>query len=614
MKRLQFRHQDNIFENRSLALDFFHSLTDTSHTASTVFGTSLYAEPMVARYKDIDGNIQILFALGAGSPNVPYHIIDTKAILEQINENKTTLDNEILRSISEDAIINNKIDSEKLRAQEEEQKLNTRIDENLTSIVSVEPSSSNILEEYALKNSNNELLGEHIKVYKDSSLVGALTGFKGAKSVSKNDDNTFTLTYDESTRDESIEFLYLVYRDESGELKLVGIDFENFLMEAEFGDGFSVVNHIASIKIKEGEKYLNVTNDGISTVNITETIENAVETNQASIVEVKEGLPSNIKTRYILKNNKDTQLGASIDFLIESALISVKQGKKGDVIDTQTGNYISYGNGDTTINFIYRLENGTYELLQVVVSEYFTDAHFGRGLNNQDGVISLLEGDGNEYLIISEDSISVVGVNEAIYNAKEESRAYTDLKVKTDIDIASESTKNYIDLESERAIAAEAVLHDRINNIEKIAEKSAEEVAKEEVAKIVAGAPENLNTLKEIADYIASDAENAAQISNDINSLKAISADTRLVTIEEDMLYIPEGETEPVKLKEYIKTLEQKVFEIENKSISEEYVRTIIKEYLTGVANEISVKEENDLLHIGFADDAIFGYFSNDKQ
>ena len=68
--------------------------------------------------------------------------------LYQINENKTILDNEILRSISEDAIINNKIDSEKLRAQEEEQKLNTRIDENLTSIVSVEPSSSNILEEY----------------------------------------------------------------------------------------------------------------------------------------------------------------------------------------------------------------------------------------------------------------------------------------------------------------------------------------------------------------------------------------------------------------------------------------------------------------------------------
>ena len=69
------------------------------------------------------------------------------------------------------------------------------------------------------------------------------------------------------------------------------------------------------------------------------------------------------------------------------------------MIDPVTGNYISDGTGDVTMNFIYRLEDGTYKLMQILVSDYFTDSHFGRGLNNQDGVISLLEGDGNEFLV-----------------------------------------------------------------------------------------------------------------------------------------------------------------------------------------------------------------------
>ena len=51
MKRLQFRHHDEIFNNRSLALEFFSNIVDLSHTASTVFGKSLYAEPMVAKPK-----------------------------------------------------------------------------------------------------------------------------------------------------------------------------------------------------------------------------------------------------------------------------------------------------------------------------------------------------------------------------------------------------------------------------------------------------------------------------------------------------------------------------------------------------------------------------------
>ena len=49
------------------------------------------------------------------------------------------------------------------------------------------------------------------------------------------------------------------------------------------------------------------------------------------------------------------------------------------------------------------------------------------------------------------------------------------------------------------------------------ANKSARTIASEEVAKIIAEAPEAYDTLKEIADYIASDTSGAAELSNKVN-------------------------------------------------------------------------------------------------
>ena len=63
-------------------------------------------------------------------------------------------------------------------------------------------------------------------------------------------------------------------------------------------------------------------------------------------------------------------------------------------------------------------------------------------------------------------------------------------------------------------------------------DKSIRSVAAEEVAKIVNSADTRYDTLKEIADWIISDTTGAASMANDINALKAISADTRLGTLE----------------------------------------------------------------------------------
>lgn len=130
MKRLQLRHHDEIFESRSLALEFFNNIVDLSHTASTVFGKSLYAEPMVAKYLDSESNVQLLFAIGVDSPNAPYHIIDSKEIYEKLKENENAILSEVERATSAETALNKSIENEVNRAlSAETESLRIEIDE-----------------------------------------------------------------------------------------------------------------------------------------------------------------------------------------------------------------------------------------------------------------------------------------------------------------------------------------------------------------------------------------------------------------------------------------------------------------------------------------------------
>ena len=577
MKRLQFRHNNEVFQNRTEVLKYFANIVDSTNTASTIFQSSLYAEPLVAKYLDEDGNQQIILAIGVDNDLTPYHIIDSKEIAERLDANKEAIESEIERAKDAEMALSGSIETEIARAIEAERFLSgaveterderiaadavlqTQITENIAKIVPVtENLGANIREEYALKNAKGEELGSHIRVYKDSALVGAEVNYKGATAVSQKEDGTFEFTYG-ADMDKEAEYLYLIYRNENGGLSLVALDFENFLMENEEGLGIKIVDHKITIKIKGGDKYLTITEDGLQTTAIDEAIKEAVDTlsnnltakidaeierstaadeyisgltaefsaatvaefalvNSAATAETERAMAaelylsgaidterteriaeddaikaeaksnkinskdivvnktaegtsltiqtdevtltkfasastiydtnvavlgtllrvkkveptsSNVKSRYELQGANGNLIGDPIEMPIESALVDVKQGKVGDAIDTSNGNYITFGEGDTTMNFVYRLENGSYELVQVVVSEYFTDSHFGKGLNNQDGVVSLLEGDGNEFLVIGEDTIAVTGVSTAIATAKAESETLIDEKYKS---------------------------------------------------------------------------------------------------------------------------------------------------------------------------------------
>lgn len=729
MKRLQFRHNNEVFQNRADALKYFANIVDSTNTASTIFQSSLYAEPLVAKYLDEDGNQQIILAIGADSGLTPYHIIDSKEIAERLDANKEAIEAEVERAKDVETALSGSIETEIARAIEAERFLSgaveterderiatdavlqTQITENIAKIVPVtENLGANVREEYVLKNAKGEELGSHIKVYKDSALVGAEVNYKGATAVSQKEDGTFEFTYGPDV-DKEAEYLYLIYRNENGGLSLVALDFENFLMENEEGLGIKIVDHKITIKIKDGDKYLTVTEDGLQTTAIDEVIKEAVDTlsdnltakidaeierstaadeyisgltaefsaatvaefvlvNSAitleteramaaelylsgavdterteriaeddaikaeaksnkitskdiivnktaegtsltiqtdevtltkfasastiydtnvavlgTLLKVKKVEPtsSNVKSRYELQGADGKLIGDPIEMPIESALVDVKQGKVGDAIDASNGNYITFGEGDTTINFVYRLENGSYELVQVVVSEYFTNSHFGKGLNNQDGVVSLLEGDGNEFLVIGEDTIAVTGVSTAIAIAKAESTKHTDDKF-------SEAT-GYTNQRYDEAIN---YTDTRVNN-------EFEKSLITDGVPVTSVSPEEANKVHSLIRQIT------------------VNGEMRYYAISDatEMFYVKPraSETAPIEtvnLNDYITSLETRVAVLEEKLSGfagdmEQTIKDLIKSYLVGTENEIKIAETDDKLKIGFDDNAIFG-------
>ena len=764
MKRLQFRHNNEVFQNRADALKYFANIVDSTNTASTIFQSSLYAEPLVAKYLDEDGNQQIILAIGVDSGLTPYHIIDSKEIAERLDANKEAIEAEVERAKDVETALSGSIETEIARAIEAERFLSgaveterderiatdavlqTQITENIAKIVPVtENLGANVREEYVLKNAKGEELGSHIKVYKDSALVGAEVNYKGATAVSQKEDGTFEFTYGPDV-DKEAEYLYLIYRNENGGLSLVALDFENFLMENEEGLGIKIVDHKITIKIKNGDKYLTVTEDGLQTTAIDEVIKEAVDTlsdnltakidaeierstaadeyisgltaefsaatvaefvlaNSAITLETERAMAaelylsgavdterteriaeddaikaeaksnkiaskdiivnktaegtsltiqtdevtltkfasastiydtnvavlgtllrvkkveptsSNVKSRYELQGANGKLIGDPIEMPIESALVDVKQGKVGDAIDASNGNYITFGEGDTTINFVYRLENGSYELVQVVVSEYFTNSHFGKGLNNQDGVVSLLEGDGNEFLVIGEDTIAVTGVSTAIAIAKAESTKHTDDKF-------SEAT-GYTNQRYDEAINyTDTRVNDEDAKITSLITKNEAAISVLNADKKTEGSVlyriENEFEKSLITDGVpvtSVSPEEANKVHSLIRQI-TVNGEMRYYAISDatEMFYVKPraSETAPIEtvnLNDYITSLETRVAALEEKLSGfagdmEQTIKGLIKSYLVGTENEIKIAETDDKLKIGFDDNAIFG-------
>lgn len=137
-------------------------------------------------------------------------------------------------------------------------------------ISAITPSETNVKEEYALVDHDGEIMGDTIKIYKDSALYQVYLGHVDDALISEDGPEHTT-----GTGNTALCFIYIL---NSGKYNLTAIDIEEFLEESEFADGLQVDNHVVSVKIDEdSERFLTVSPDGVKLSGIQEELDKKVD-------------------------------------------------------------------------------------------------------------------------------------------------------------------------------------------------------------------------------------------------------------------------------------------------------------------------------------------------
>ena len=146
----------------------------------------------------------------------------------------------------------------------------------------VTPSSTNVKEEYVLKATDGTVLGEHIKIYKDSSLYRAYLGHVDDTITSANDPTVVPGTSDTA--------LCFIYEKADGTYELVAVDVSKFLEETEFKSGVTATDHIVhgvvdgnSEKDSNGDYFLTVGAGGFKVDGIKDEIDAKINALDAGV-------------------------------------------------------------------------------------------------------------------------------------------------------------------------------------------------------------------------------------------------------------------------------------------------------------------------------------------
>lgn len=143
--------------------------------------------------------------------------------------------------------------------------------------------ATNVKEAYKLiyaTDANRTVIGDVVKIYKDSALYNAYLGHVDDALVSASTPDVVSGSGDTA--------LCFIYQKADGTYQLVAINVESFLEESEFSDGLQVNNHVVSVKVDATservttgsattEPVLTVSADGIKVGHIQDAIDYAVD-------------------------------------------------------------------------------------------------------------------------------------------------------------------------------------------------------------------------------------------------------------------------------------------------------------------------------------------------
>ena len=167
---------------------------------------------------------------------------------------------------------------------------------------------------------------------------------------------------------------------------------------------------------EDGIIYVNITDEWKPLASITSIpeLEEVINTlNNIKDIELVEVEPSNNNTlkSYKLKSG-DNYFGVAIDIPKDNSIKDIKLGYANASIDKSTGE-ITIGTGDNAQFMIYSiaLNDGSYKMISIDVSQFITEKDYGQGLELVNNSLQVkLDANSDSYLKVSSDGIKFEGV------------------------------------------------------------------------------------------------------------------------------------------------------------------------------------------------------------
>ncbi len=245
---------------------------------------------------------------------------------------------------------------------------------------------SNIRESYQLQDNEGTLIGSSISIYKDSSLKEVYLGTKW-DSV----DSVYG----------TIKHVHYIVQD-----SMIFIDNEMYMAISEtdkslYDTSSRTVYTINKATLTSEEFYnldseqsaLYVYNASTNTYNIEVGFEQIYEDKYSALTESQKSLYTEaIENGYQIKEDKMYLSTEEYDEIFNGQLTDVYVSL--DTISQQTGKSDFW----QSLNFVYILDDGSYQMVKVDVSKFLTESEFGVGLVlDENGIVTVALGDGLQY-------------------------------------------------------------------------------------------------------------------------------------------------------------------------------------------------------------------------
>ena len=517
--RLQFNRHFALYNSREEAITALNNrIADTSFIP-------LIGEPIVLRYKDGAGNIQVILAIGKKAGTTlserEYHVVDTAELNEKIEFDAGRIDNLSAGTVFEFDAVNNRVSE--LSATTES--FSGATDDFIKRIIAA-----------AGLDEDGSYIHDHKTHFIDEVI-----------SLAEADHELDAAAYDILTNaTASADTLNSkidgeIVRATAAEDSISGI--VDTFSAATVGEITRLDDKIDAATVSSDDKTVLVTTSATGTdlsINIDGVTiakdNNGVLSTKLTVAKLETPSSVNVKEEYELIDNNGVRHGETIKIYKDSALYRVYLGHVDDSLVSYEDPTVIPGTGDAALCFIYQRVDGLYELVAVNVESFLEESEFKDGLavNNHEVRVKI-DNASEEFLSVSLDGVKLGGVQDAINTAQAEEEARA-IAVENAIQVELDKTQTGAGLASDGSY-----IHDHSANYIDIATSLADADHKLDAAlmKVSDDATSSANTLNSAIEA----EKNRAIAAENALSASVVSEITRAIATENSI----SGEVSTIK-------------------------------------------------------------------